>query len=159
MKNPILNLQKKKTSELISTIQNSLKHNPKDFKLYFKLGNLFKKIGDIDNAIKHYQLTLSINPNFIQAAKNQAIAHAMKGEYSRALSIFMKLEENNQNKKETCYYIASIYAKQNNINKSITWLKSAISNGYDNWERIKTDINLENIRHTAYYDNIISNKN
>jgi hypothetical protein len=51
--------------------------------------------------------------------------------------------------------MACIYAKQNRIEESIEWLKKAIERGYDNWDLIKTDKDLENIRGSSYYKELI----
>ena len=53
------------------------------------------------------------------------------------------------------YNIACIYAKQNKVEDSIDWLKKAIDSGYRNWDLIKTDKKLENIRGSSYYKKII----
>jgi len=40
---------------------------------------------------------------------------------------------------------------------SIEWLKKAINRGYNNWEMIKTDEDLKNIRDSSYYRELIEN--
>jgi hypothetical protein len=53
------------------------------------------------------------------------------------------------------YNITAIYAKQNKKEESTRWLKKAVKKGFKNWELLKTDTKLENIRETAYYQSLI----
>jgi hypothetical protein len=51
-----------------------------------------------------------------------------------------------------------VYALQRQIEESIEWLHKAVERGYDNWEMIKTDQDLENIRRTKGYQALIRNR-
>lgn len=53
------------------------------------------------------------------------------------------------------YNLACGYAIRNKIGESVFWLDKSISNGNPYWNIIKTDSDLENIRGTAYYKNLI----
>ena len=58
---------------------------------------------------------------------------------------------------EQAYYtVACVFARQHKTEKSVEWLKKAIRKGYDNWEALKNDRNLENIRNTPYYKSLIN---
>jgi hypothetical protein len=41
------------------------------------------------------------------------------------------------------------------VNESIDWLKKAIDKGYSNWESIKTDGDLDNIRESLEYKRLV----
>jgi hypothetical protein len=43
------------------------------------------------------------------------------------------------------------------VDKSIKWLKKAIDKGYANWENIKKDGDLDNIRDDKAYKELIKN--
>jgi len=53
------------------------------------------------------------------------------------------------------YNISCMYSRKNNIEESISWLKKAIKKGYNNWDLIKTDKDLENIRGSSYYKELV----
>ena len=59
---------------------------------------------------------------------------------------------------EPCYYLAGIFARQNHVVQSVEWLKKAVAKGFDNWDLLKGDKNLENIRASAYYQELISRR-
>jgi hypothetical protein len=54
------------------------------------------------------------------------------------------------------YNIACIYAKQKITDISIAWHKQSIEKGFHNWELIKKDPDLANIRNTAYVNELIN---
>jgi len=43
----------------------------------------------------------------------------------------------------------------NNINESIIWLKKSIQRGYDKWDIIQNDRDLDNIRQSSYYKELL----
>jgi len=55
------------------------------------------------------------------------------------------------------YNIARIYSGKNRPEEFVRWLKKAIDRGFDNWELLQTDSDLNNIRGTAYYKEVIQN--
>jgi len=48
-----------------------------------------------------------------------------------------------------------MYSIQNRIEKSLDFLKRAIEKGYDNWEHIRNDRDLENVRGTSGYKELV----
>jgi len=82
--------------------------------------------------------------------------YTIREEYDEAISVFGKMIRLWPNSAGAYYNVACIYAKQNRIVESTEWLKKAIQRGYSNWDLIKTDKDLENIRDTSYYKEIVS---
>ncbi len=56
------------------------------------------------------------------------------------------------------YNLACLYARQNQIDKAVTALKNAVEKGYDNWDLLLSDTDLNNLRHTAFYQNLSKNR-
>ena len=55
------------------------------------------------------------------------------------------------------YNIACIYSGKNRAEESVRWLKKAIEKGFDNGKLLQTDSDLNNIRGTAYYKEVMRN--
>lgn len=53
------------------------------------------------------------------------------------------------------YNLACVHARQNRIKESISWLKRAVSLGFDNWELLKNEPGLKNLRNTPFYIELI----
>lgn len=147
--------KKKKRTAAIAETKKSIQQKPEDFKLYYKLGSLYKISGELDEALSQYQKALSLSPDFLPAINSLAVVYSDQGEYERALSLYEKVIALNPGSYVPYYNIACIYAKQNKIEESIGWLKKAVQRGFEDWEILKTDKDLENIRESFYFKELI----
>ncbi|NIV14432.1 MAG: tetratricopeptide repeat protein, partial [Aliifodinibius sp.] len=92
---------------------------------------------------------------FVPAINNLALITAANKEYDKALTIFSDVLNYYPDDAETHYNIACMYSRLNRVDESIEWLKKAIDKGYSNWESIKSDSDLENIRDTDAYKELV----
>ena len=139
----------------ISRLQNLLKDNPNNVELHFQLGNLYFRRGDPSEATQHYKKALQIDPKFVPALNNLALVTAANKEYYKALTVFMDILNFVPDDAETHFNIACMYSRLNRVNESIEWLKKAIDKGYADWDSIKTDGDLDNIRNSLAYKSLI----
>ena len=139
----------------ISRLQQFLKDNPDNAELHFQLGNLYYRKGDQRQAIQQYKKALQLNPKFVPAINNLALVTAANKEYYKALTIFLDVLNYYPDDAETHYNIACMYSRLKREDESIEWLKKAIDKGYTNWESIKTDRDLDNIRDSFAYRDLI----
>ena len=146
-----------KIDEQITTMQLELTRDPNNPELQFKLGNLYRKNGEPDKAIGSYQKALLYRPDFPAALKNLGITHAVKGDYYMAQSTFEKLIQIQPQDADAYYYKASVYARQNKKQEAVAWLQKAIRKGYKNWDHLKGDRNMANIKDTLSYKKLIEN--
>jgi len=144
------------------------------------LGIALMRTGDIDGARRHFRAALETNPSN-QSAQNgleiiqssagapptlaspeelhqKALEHATRGEYDLAVELFKKILDLVPSEPGTCYNIACMYAKMGSIPESIEWITQAIQNGYDNWDAIKYDPDLENIRKADAFKALIKDR-
>jgi tetratricopeptide (TPR) repeat protein len=131
--------------------------NPEFVQAYNNMGYILAQQGRIDEAIRNYEKALSIEPDFIQALNNLAVVYTGKGEYDKAISLFKKIIGLRPDSPSVYYYMASIYSEQNKINESIDCIKNAIRTGFKDWDLLKTDKNLENIKGSSYYKDLMKN--
>ena len=82
--------------------------------------------------------------------------HATRKQYDRALSFYKQMVALEPDNAVTAYNIACMNARLNKAEESLKWLRKAVSSGYNNWDLIRTDKDLENIRGFQYYKNLIS---
>jgi tetratricopeptide (TPR) repeat protein len=143
------------TESLLKRMLKIAQLNPGNPALHYRLGNLYQRKGELDEAIEQYEKALSIQPGYTLALNNLAAVYTIKKEYIKAVSVFKKMIRLRPNTVGAFYNIACIYARQNKIEESIDWLKKAIERGFKNWNLIKTDKDLENIRGSSYYKEIM----
>jgi protein O-mannosyl-transferase len=86
-----------------------------------------------------------------------AMVYVNKKQYKKAISTFEKIIETQPENDIIYYNISCLYAMQNNKSESVDWLKKAIDNGYKNWEHLKNDKDLQNIKDTPYFKSLVKN--
>jgi tetratricopeptide (TPR) repeat protein len=136
-------------------IQKSLKDNQNDPVWHFNMGNSYLGERKLRQAIAEFEKSVALRPEFLEARNNLAMAYVADRQYDQALTAFKKLVELDPDHAGAYYNIAVLYALQNNVSDSIAWLKLAIDKGYQNWELIKTDKDLANIRHSQDYKQLV----
>ena len=83
------------------------------------------------------------------------VIYATRKEYDRALSFYQQMIAFEPENAATAYNIACMNARLNQVEESIKWLRKAVNSGYNNWDLIRTDQDLENIRGSKYYKDLI----
>jgi tetratricopeptide (TPR) repeat protein len=139
----------------IARLQALMKEDPKNFELHFQLGNLYFRKGDRQLAVQQYNKALQLNPKFLPALHNLGLVTAANKEYYKALTVFLDILNYAPDDAETHYNIACMYSQLNRVDDSIQWLQKAINKGYTNWESIKNDADLDNIRGSSAYKELI----
>ena len=139
----------------ISRRKKMLKDNPDNLELQFQLGNLYFRIGELRQAKQHYEKALQLNPNFVPALNNLALVSAADKAYDSALKSFLEVLNYYPDDTETHYNVARMYSRLNKLDESIAWLKKAIDKGYADWESIKTDEDLDNVRGSEAFQELI----
>jgi len=102
---------------------------------------------------------LASQPDSFQMLNRLAMHHIKEKNYTDAIALLsgpmLKLQPDNVG---IYYNIACLFAIQNDQEQAVEWLRRAVEEkGYDGWDKIKTDPDLENIRDSAYYRNVIKN--
>jgi len=136
----------------ISTVQTELGFAPKDPGLHYSLGNLYKAKGQLDAAENYYQKAIALQPEFPEAFYELAKLYISRDEYQKALFQYEKILTFMPDNPAVHYNIACIYAKQKKPQESVAWLKKAVSSGFNDWEHIKTDSDLDNIRGSSEFE-------
>jgi tetratricopeptide (TPR) repeat protein len=145
----------KKTDTEIADIKIELIFYPENPDLHYKLGSLYQTKGNLDAAGDEYQQALSIESEHMESLNNLALVYMMKNEIDKALPLFTKLIDLQPDNADHYYDLAFVYALKNSPDESIAWLKKAVAKGYNKWGVIKNDKNLENIRNSSYYRELI----
>ncbi|MFC1825835.1 tetratricopeptide repeat protein [Thermodesulfobacteriota bacterium] len=142
----------------ISNIQTELMLAPKDPVLNYKLGSMYKMKGQLDKAQDYFTKALSLRPEFPEALYELAKLYIGQGEYEKALSLYHKMITFLPDNPAGYYNMACIYARQNRPEESVAWLNKAVAKGFDDWNHIKTDSDLANIRSSSQYKAFIKGR-
>lgn len=140
-----------KEGELIFT-KDKLSEARTDSELIYR-----NEAGDFDKLIEKLEKALASQPNDAALLEQLTIAYIKAKEYEKALPVLEKKSELNPDNAKNYYNLACIHALLNNPKQSLALLKKSIDKGYDNWNLIRNDADLKNIRNTEAYREIIDN--
>jgi len=147
--------KREKFKDAESRLQDALASQPDDPALLWNLGELYKNIGRTERAINSYEKVLSFAPEDMKALHSLATVYATEGDYDNALLSLQKMHALRPQNPDISYNIACMYSRQGKVNESVEWLKNAIDKGFNNWELLKADKDLENIRDTEHYKELL----
>jgi len=141
--------------DAINQFNEALRIDPhfKEARNYLASAGLIKKKVD-ENIVKLEQDKVR-EPNNPDVLQKLAVLYAKKGENSKALDNLKRLVEIQPANPNGYYNIACVYAKEGNVNLSIEWLKKSLDKGFKDWNLLKTDKDLDNIRTSHFYKDLI----
>lgn len=124
---------------------------------YNNLGMVAMKQGQPEDAILYFREAVKSKPNNWNARVNLGIVLSQLGRKAEAIEQYREIVMNEPDYNPALYYnIACYYATEGQLIRGMEWLKKAVSHGYDNWELIRTDPDLENLRGLPEYRDFIS---
>jgi tetratricopeptide (TPR) repeat protein len=133
--------------QAVIDMRDALKFNLQTQDLVLKVIELLEKKKKLEETLKQFQKTLSLQPGFAEFDQNKiANVLAVKREYEQKLDLFRRISEIKPQSAEVDYHIACIYSRKGQIRQGISWLTQAIAKGFDRWELIETDSDLDLIR-------------
>ena len=142
----------------ISSLQRSILLDPFNPMLYVSLGDIYRQQGEYDEAIAQYQKAVSLQPKLIKAMYGLVLTYTSKKEYSKSVDELQNIRQLQPDNPEIYYNIACMYAKQNMADESIVWLKRSIDKGFHDWDLLKKDPDLANIRNTGFVNGLMKNQ-
>jgi protein O-mannosyl-transferase len=148
-------INQKKLEDMLAKVQESTKADPQNPTLHTKLGDLYRQLGEYDEAIAQYNKAVSIQSSMIQPMYGLVLVYSDNQEYTKALDVLQNIRKKQPGNPEVYYNIACIYAKQNKTDESTLWLKQSIEKGFHNWDLIRKDPDLANIRDTVYVKELL----
>jgi tetratricopeptide (TPR) repeat protein len=122
---------------------------------HYRSGDRHLAIGELKQAREQYQAAISIHPQYVPALNKLGTVYLRDENYEKALAVFSEVVTLQPNKPDAYYNIARIFSKLNRVEESVDWLSKAIEQGFNNWDFLNTDRNLENVRGSLAYQKLI----
>jgi len=140
----------------VAHFSKAVRINPEDARAHYNLGLALFKKGEIDKAAEQYSESIRISPQNPNAHYSLALILHGLGDFPGAINHFEEtIRLGPSLKAQAAYNIARAYARMGKIEESVGWLKKTVDAGFNNWNRLKKDTDLKNIRDTLYYISII----
>ena len=103
-----------------------IKIDPKDYRVWWYLGNIYFEKRDYDYAIEYYRKTIEINPNFAAAWYDMGAAYYNKGDYDKAIECYRKAIEVSPDFALAWAAMGDAYCKKCEFDEAIKCYKKAI---------------------------------
>lgn len=84
-----------------------------------------------------------------------SVLYSRKGENEKALGVLTELLVLHPENPKIYYNIACINAKEKNVEEAIEWLKRSVDKGFDDWDQLKQDTDLDSLRDASFYKELI----
>ena len=135
----------------------ALKLNPDLVNAQKNLHLLITQMTKIDASISKLEYVLTYSPNDLKVLNSLAVYYSMKGQYDRAIDYLMKELSISPENPRIYYNLACIYSRQNRLIESRNFLDKAIKKGFNDWDQLRKDHDLDKLRYTTYFDNLLKN--
>jgi tetratricopeptide (TPR) repeat protein len=143
--------------DAIREYSNALKQKPDLIAVKSIISALETQMTKIDESILKLESDLKNNPNSLNILNSLAFYYSMKGEYDKAISYLMKELDISHENPRIYYNLACIYSKKNRLKESRDFMNKAIEKGFSDWDLLKKDHDLDNLRYSSYFGNLIEN--
>jgi tetratricopeptide (TPR) repeat protein len=130
--------------------------DPQYAEAYNNRGVAYMMVSNYQQALKDYNKAIELNPQSAEVYNNRGAVYVILSNYQQSLMDYDKAVELNPRYAKAYYNIACIYSLKNDAAQSCKWLKTSIEKGYNDWKQIKSDRDLDLIRNSQCYKEIMA---
>ncbi len=112
--------------EAVASYDRAIAANPANYKVYTAKGIVLCFEGDFTGGTALIQKTLDMNPDYVPAFYDMAMAYKLRDDYDKSLYWFEKTIQGDPKNTWSYYGIATIHADRGNTAASLKYLKQAI---------------------------------
>jgi len=147
-----------KVHDALQQFNEALKNDPKnkDARAYLTLALNYRKKMDTDIAILEQKI--GKEPDNAGLLQKLAVLYSMSGNNTKALDALQRFVRIQPDNPDGYYNIACVYAKEGKVDDSIRWLTRSIDKGFRNWNLLQKDQDLNSIRNTSYYKDLMNKR-
>ena len=119
---------------------------------HFNEGNKFFRQEKWEEAVRNYEMALHHNEDFQETYVNLSTTYIRTGKFDEALKALQSLEKINGSNPLLHYNLACLYSLTGQGQTSLVAIKKAVDLGYQGFQQIQTDADLENLRKEPEFD-------
>lgn len=113
-----------------------------NYQLKYELGALYQSLGETQKAIEQFERIPPTHPRFVPAIKQLAGIQNETGNYREAIMLYQKILKIEPQSAAIPYKIATTHADNQNIEESVYWFKEALKRGFNDWELVNSNRNM-----------------
>jgi Tfp pilus assembly protein PilF len=128
---------------------------PTDAKLNLQQGMNYLRTRDFENAIKEFTVAIEKHAAYDVAYSNRAVAYMQQKKFNKAMDDLKKAEDINPGNATVHYNLVALYSLQNQLDRSLDSLDRSLELGFNNYDALRSDPDLNNVRKHAEYKKIL----
>lgn len=113
------------------------------------------KKADSEFEISFYEKLLEKSPHFIQVLTALGNAYTQRGDYEKGLEIDLRLSRLRERDPVVYYNLACSYSLLGRIDEALSSLKRAIELGYEDFNYLRRDPDLENLKEDKRFQSLL----
>ena len=118
-------------------------------------GMNYIKMKDFDNAIVEFTRATDLMPNYAVAYSNRGVAYIQQRKLNKASDDLLKAVQLDPSDKNIHYNLTALYCLQGAKDRAFDSLDKALENGFDNYDALRTDPDIEGIRNDPEFRKIL----
>jgi tetratricopeptide (TPR) repeat protein len=148
----------KKHKQAVEQFSNAIKLNPKSALAHYNLAISYTRLSFYDQAVPEFEAAIKLKPALYDAYHNLAGVYVAQKQYDLAIETYSRLLAVNPDFALAYYNLACIHAVNGRTAEAVSNLKTAVDKGYNNFEQIKKDTDLDSIRAEPGYVELMQGK-
>lgn len=142
----------------IADFNSAITLDPKFNPAFINRGITYSRNKDYDLALDDFNKAVLQSPTESELFNARGNVYLRTARYDQASKDFMKAIDLNPKNASPYYNMACLASLNNNIEEACRWFSKTIELGFNKWDLIKNDSDLENIRNKACYQEVMANK-
>lgn len=140
----------------IKSFETALELDPENRDALFNIARTFRRTKNYEKALEVYNKLLTLDPKNWGAWNDVGIAYTEVKDYKKAKEIYIKLLDQNPKNSEIYFYnLACLSALQNKKSEAIEYLEKSLINGYDDYDHLTKDTDLDSLREMPEYKKLL----
>jgi tetratricopeptide (TPR) repeat protein len=139
----------------IVTYKKAIALDPEYAISYNNIGAVYNEMTWYDSAVYFYKKAVALDPEYINAYFNMGMSLLNDQEIDSAIKYLNKTIQLNPRQDYYYYFLACAYALKKEVPKSIQNLQTALEKGFKDFYNVLADEDLNNIRSSKEYDQLV----
>jgi tetratricopeptide (TPR) repeat protein len=122
---------------------------------WYQLGNQLQYLGRYDESVKYFMKSIELDPANYNYYVGLAYTYVRNGKYEESGQLFLKSIELAPDVSFNYYNMACFYSLQGMAQEGLGWLQKALDKGFDNFEHLETDPDMQNVRASDGFKDLV----
>ena len=150
-------VKQKKYKEAVEQFSLAIAENNKNAQAFYLRGITYVYLEDFAKSVLDLEAGVKLDPDNGACLNLLGLNYIRLKDYGKARIAYEKAYQLGQNKDNVlCYNLACIYSLKSQKLNALRFLEESFKNGYDVFEHLKTDSDLDNVRDMSRFKDLVA---